>query len=152
MRVDTLKKWTDFRSEVVAISRAMFAVQAQPTAMDIGAVGKGQSGENGKGTKGGGKRNNQTQHACTRCGNTEHTSANCPHSDKTCRKCGKVGHMASGCRSVGPQQSKPKRHGKQSKGGKKVRVLRKLAGIVVKVDSCRLTSRIQRCTHSMSRQ
>ena len=90
MRGDTLKKWTDFRGEVVAISRAISAAQAQPTAMDIGAVGKGQSGKNGKGTKGGGKRNNQTQHACTRCGNTEHTSANCHHSDKTCRKCGKV--------------------------------------------------------------
>ena len=93
MRVDTLKKWTDFRGEVVAISRAISAAQAQPTAMDTGAVGKGKSGKNGKGTKGGGKRNNQTQHACSRCGNTEHTSANCPHSDKTCRKCGNVGHL-----------------------------------------------------------
>ena len=118
MRVDTLKKCTDFRSEVVAISRAISAAQAQPTAMDIGAVGKGQSGENGKGTKGGGKRNNQTQHACSRCGNTEHTSANCHHSDKTCRKCGNVGHLASACRSAGSQQPKPKGHGKQSKGGK----------------------------------
>ena len=60
MRVDTLKKWTDFRCEVVAISRAISAAQAQPTAMDNGAVGKGQPGKNGKGIKGGGKRNNQT--------------------------------------------------------------------------------------------
>ena len=44
MRVDTLKKRTDFRSEVVAISRANSAAQAKPTAMDIGAVGKGQAG------------------------------------------------------------------------------------------------------------
>ena len=83
MRVDTLKKWTDFRCEVVAISRAISAALAQPTAIVIGTVGKGQSGKNGKGTQCGGKRNNQTQHACTRCGNTEHTSANCPHSDKS---------------------------------------------------------------------
>ena len=58
MRVDTLKKWTDFTGEVVAIWKAISAAQAQPTAMDIGAVGKGQYGQNGKGTKGGGKRNN----------------------------------------------------------------------------------------------
>ena len=72
----------------------------------------------GMATKGGGKRNNQTQHARTRCGNTEHTSAKCPHADKTCRKCGKVGHLARACRSAGSQQPKPKGHGKQSKGGK----------------------------------
>ena len=107
MRVGTLKKWTDFRGDVVAISRLISSAQAQPTAMDIGAVGKGR-----------GKRNNQTQHACSRCGNTEHTPANCPHSDKTCRKCGKVGHLASACRSAGTQQPKSKGHGKQSNGGK----------------------------------
>ena len=147
MRVDTLKKWTDFRGEVVSMSRAISAAQAQPTAMDIGAVGKGQSGKNGRGTKGGEKRNNQTQHACTRCGNTEHTSANCPHSDKTCQKCGKVGHF-------GPQQSKPKGHGKQSKGGKGTNSLsqNERAGVVVKVDICRHNARRKRCTQWMSRQ
>ena len=86
MRVDKLKKWTDFRDEVVAVSRAIAVAQSQPTPMDIGAVGKGKSGKGGKGLKGAGKRNNQTQQACFRCGNTDHTSANCPHSDKTCRK------------------------------------------------------------------
>ena len=85
MRVDKVKKWTDFTDQVVAISRAIAVAQSQPTPMDIGAVGKE------KGSKGAGKRSNQTQHACFRCGNTDHTSANCPHSDKTCRKCGKVG-------------------------------------------------------------
>ena len=58
MRVDTLKKWTDFRCEVVAISRAISTAQTQPTPMDIGAVGKGTTSKGGKGAKGGGKRNN----------------------------------------------------------------------------------------------
>ena len=80
MRVDTLKKWTDFSDEVVAMSRAIAAAQSQPTPMDIGALGKGKSGKGGKGSQGAGKRNNQTQQACFRCGNTDHTSANCPHS------------------------------------------------------------------------
>ena len=83
MRVDTLKKWTDFRGEVVAISRAVSAAQTQPTPTDIGAMGKRTSSEGGKGAKGGGKRNNQTQQACSSCGNTDHTAANCPHFDKT---------------------------------------------------------------------
>ena len=42
MRVDKLKKWTDFRDEVAAISRAIAVAQAQATPMDIGAVGKGE--------------------------------------------------------------------------------------------------------------
>ena len=45
MRVDKLKKWKDFRDEVVAISRAIAVAQAQPTPMDIGAVGKVKSGK-----------------------------------------------------------------------------------------------------------
>ena len=40
MRVEKLKKWTDFRDEVVAISRSIAVAQSQPTPMDIGAVGK----------------------------------------------------------------------------------------------------------------
>ena len=52
MRVDKLKKWTDFRDEVVAISRAIAVVQTQPTPMDIGALGKGKSGKGNKGSKG----------------------------------------------------------------------------------------------------
>ena len=73
MRVEKLKKWTDFRDEVVAVSRAIAVAQSQPTPMDIGAVDKGKSGKGGKGSKGAGKRNNQTQQACSRCGNTDHT-------------------------------------------------------------------------------
>ena len=40
MRVDKLKKGTDFRDELVAISRAIAVAQSQPTPMDIGAVGR----------------------------------------------------------------------------------------------------------------
>ena len=69
MRVGKLKKWTDFRDEVVAISRAIAGAQKQPTPMDIGTVGKEKSGKGGKGA---GKRNNQTQQACSRCGITDH--------------------------------------------------------------------------------
>ena len=118
MRSDKLKKRTDFRDEVVAISRAIAVAQTQPTPMDSGAAGKGKSGKVGKGAKGAGKRNNQTQEACSRCGNTDHTSANCPHSDKTCRKCGKVGHLASVCRSSGAPHPKAK-GGQKGKGGGK---------------------------------
>ena len=35
MRVDNLKKWTDSRNGVVAISRAIAAAQTQPTPMDM---------------------------------------------------------------------------------------------------------------------
>ena len=121
MRVDKLKKWTDFRDEVVAISRAIAVAQTRRTPMDIGAVGKGISGKGGKGgkgSKGAGKRDNSTQQGCSRCGNTDHTSANCPRSDKTCRKCGKVGHFASVCRSSGTPQPKAK-GGQKGKGGDK---------------------------------
>ena len=51
MRVDKLKKWTDFRDEVVAISRAIAVAQPQPTPMDVGAVGNGKSGKGGKRAK-----------------------------------------------------------------------------------------------------
>ena len=108
MPVVKLKKWTDFRDEMVAISRAIAFAQSQPTPMDIGAAGKWKSGQGGKEAKGVGKRNNQTQQACFRCGNTNHISANCLHSDTTCRKCGKVGHLASVCRSSGTPQPKAK--------------------------------------------
>ena len=51
MRVDKLKKRTDFRDEVVAISRAIAVAQSQPTPMDVGAVGKRKSGKGGEGSK-----------------------------------------------------------------------------------------------------
>ena len=71
MRVDTLKKLTDFSCEVVAISRAISAAQTQPTPMDIGVMGKGTSSKGGKGAKSGGgnvtiKRSKHLQDAETR--------------------------------------------------------------------------------------
>ena len=61
MRVDKLKKWTDFRDDVVAISRAIAVAQSQPTPMDIGTVGKVKSGKGGKGSKGAGNRDNMPE-------------------------------------------------------------------------------------------
>ena len=81
-------------------------------------MSKGSPSKGGKGAKGGGKRNNQTLQACSRCGNTAHTSANCPHSDKTCRNAEKVGHLESASRSSGVPQPKAKGGGKKGKGGK----------------------------------
>ena len=137
MRVDKLKKWTDFSDEVVAMSRAIAAAQSQPTLMDIGTLGKRKSGKGGKGSKGAGKRNNQTQQACFRCGNTDHTSANCPHSDKSCRKCGKVGHLASVCVDLLELRSPRPRVVRRAREVAKVRMLPRLVGIVVRVDTCR---------------
>ena len=97
MRVDTLTAWTDFRSEVVAISRAITAAQAQPAPMDVSAVGKGKKG---KGNQGGGRGGYQQSAVCSRCGAANHQRANCPHADKTCHKCGKVGHLGAVCRSA----------------------------------------------------
>ena len=51
MRVDTLKKCTDFRGEVVAISRAIATAQAQPTPMVIEAMSKVTPSKGGKGAK-----------------------------------------------------------------------------------------------------
>ena len=136
MRVDKLKKWTDFRDEVVAVSRAIAVAQSQPTPMDIGAVGNVKSGKGGKGPKGADKRDNPTRQACSRCGNTDHTSANCPHSDKTCRKCGKVGHLASVCRSSGTPQPSAK-GGRKGKGGGKGANAVKTCWNCVRVDTCR---------------
>ena len=137
MRVDKLKKWPDFRDEVAAISRAIAAAQSQATPMDIGAVGKGKSGKGGKGSKGAGKRNNQIQQACSRCGNTDHTSANCRHIDKACRKCGKVGHLASVCVDLLELLSRRPIVVRRAREAVKVRMLPRLVGTVVRVDTCR---------------
>ena len=74
LRFDTMKKWTDFRDEVVAISRAISTAQTQPTPTDVGAMSKGTRSNCGKGAK----RSIQTQQACPKCGNTDHTTTNCP--------------------------------------------------------------------------
>ena len=66
MRVDVLRTWTDFRQEVLAISRAVTSAQEAPTPMDVGAVGKGGKSK-GKG--------NQVK--CAKCGKKGHTQENC---------------------------------------------------------------------------
>ena len=83
-----------------------------------------------------GKRDNQTQQACSRCGNPDHTSANFPHSDKTFRKCGKVGHLTSVCRSSGTPQPKAKGRQKGKGGGKGANAAKTcFVGTVVRVDT-----------------
>ena len=77
MRVDTLTS----RSCCDLSSNLHGSDTADP--MDVGAMSKGTPSKCGKGTKGGGKRSNQTQQACPRCGNTHHTSANCSYFGKT---------------------------------------------------------------------
>ena len=52
MRVDALMKWTDSSGEVVAISRAIAAAQAQPTPMDVGATSKRAPDKGGQGSEG----------------------------------------------------------------------------------------------------
>ena len=69
-----LEKWTNSKSEVVAISRAISTAWTQQTPMDIGDMSKGTPNKGGKGAKENGKRDNQVQQACPRCGNTDNTS------------------------------------------------------------------------------
>ena len=108
------EKWTDFRDEVVAMSRAIAVAQSQPTPMDIGAVSKGKSGK-----------------GCKEANVTIRLSKHVPGAEtritllqtvltltKTFRKCGKVGHLASVCRSSETPQPKAN-GGQRSKGGGK---------------------------------
>ena len=147
MRVDTLKKWTDFRGEVVAISRAISAAQSQPTAMDIGGVGKGPSGKNGKGTKGGGKRNNQTQHACSRCGNRSTRPQIVTTLIKRAENVERS--VIWQVRADQLDRNNPSQRVTAS-GGRmaKVRVLPKSAGSAVKVDTCRHNARRKKSARS----
>ena len=101
MRVDTLKKWTDFRAEVVAISRAIATAQAQPTPMDIEAMSKVTPSKGGKGAK----EITRQRTALTSTRRAESAARSC--------------HLAHACRSSGPdQQPKAKGGGKEGKGGK----------------------------------
>ena len=128
MRVDKLKKWRDFRDEVAAISRAIAVAQSQPTPMDIGAVGKGKAGKGGKGLQGAGKRNNQTQQACSRCGNTDHISAK--RAENVERSV-----IWQVCDDPLELLSSRPREVRKAKEAAKVRMLPRLVGIVVRVDT-----------------
>ena len=112
MLVDKLKKWTDFRDEVVAISRVIAAAQSQPTPMDIGALCKW------KGSKGAGKRNNPTQQACT-FQVRKHGSHFCKLSSLT-KRAENVERLViwQVCRSSGTPQPKAKGGQKGEGGGK----------------------------------
>ena len=83
MRVDTVKKWTDFRGEVVAISRAIATAQAQPTPMVIEAPSKVTPSKGGKGAE----EIIRQRTALT--------------STRRAEKCGRVGHFAHACQSSG---------------------------------------------------
>ena len=130
MRVDKQKKWTDFRDELVAISRAIAAAQSQTTPMDMGEVGKGRSGKGGKGSKGAGKRNNQTQQACFRYGNTDHTSTQTKRAEN-------VEMLVIWQVCVDLLEHLSPRPRVRAREVAKVRMLPRLVGIVVKMDTCR---------------
>ena len=106
---------------------------------------------NGKGTKGGGKRNNQTQHACSRCGNTEHTSSNCPTLIKRAENVERS--VIWQVRVDQLERNNPSQRVMASKARvAKVRVLPKHAGIAVKVDTWHHNARRRKCTRWMSRR
>ena len=105
------------------------------TAMDVGLVGKVKSG--GKGSKGAGKRNNQTQQICSRCGNTDHISAsNCLHSDKRAENVERL-VIWQVCVDLLGLLSPRARAVRTAREVAKVRMLPRLVGIVVRVDTCR---------------
>ena len=102
MKVDVFRTWTDFRQEVLAITRAIVSAQETPTPMDIGVVGKGKGGKGGTGAKGGQGKN------CSKCVKMGRAQENCwaggkgggkggKAGPKKCDNCGKQGHTASSC-------------------------------------------------------
>ena len=132
LRVDKLNKWTDFRDEVVAISRAVAVAQPQPTAMDIGAVGKVRSGKGGKGSKRAGKRNNQTSGA-------ETLIALLQTALTLTKRAENVESLVIWQVCVDPLElfSPRPRAVRKAKEVAKVRMLPRLVGTVVRVDTCR---------------
>ena len=78
MRVDTFKKWTDFRGGVAAISREISSAQTQPIRWTLEPWERERLAKVA--------RSERWWQKMSKMWNTDHTSANCPHSNKTCQK------------------------------------------------------------------
>ena len=91
MSVDTLKKWTDLRGEVVAISRAISTAQTQPTPMDIGAMNKGTPIKHNKQVQGAEIRIPFQRSALTSTWRAESAEKSVTW------RCAENGHMSSQC-------------------------------------------------------
>ena len=86
---------------------------------------------------GAGKRNNQTQQACSKCGNTDHPSAYCPHSQT--KRAENVERLViwQVCVDLLEILSPRPRVVRRAREVAKVRTLPRLVGTVVRVDTCR---------------
>ena len=116
MHVDTLKKWTDFRGKIVAISRATSAAQTQPTPMGSGAMSKGTPS---KGSKGRRQTRQSSTASMSENAETQITlQRTALTSTRRAESAEKLVTLANACRSSGTAQPKAKGGGKKGKGGK----------------------------------